>query len=161
MWRDGRRPGRGPGGREERLGERGESGAGWRSGEQGKQLAPQPQPGAGANGLGLGVAAAAAVCAAAGAEGVRDCTGLGSGGRGRAGPLREGGREDERHLGFYGVQKTENQLQARILLFLSNYTIKRLFSGVSPPPYPPNWKFSNTYVDNAGLLPSKFRMREI
>ena len=38
------------------------------------------------------------------------------------------------HLGFYGVQKSQNQLQSEILLFLSNYTIKRIFSGVSPPP---------------------------
>ena len=38
------------------------------------------------------------------------------------------------HLGFYGVQKSQNQLQAKILLFLSNHTIKSLFSGVSPPP---------------------------
>ena len=38
------------------------------------------------------------------------------------------------HLGFYGVQKSQNQLQAKILLFFSNYTIKSLFSGVSPPP---------------------------
>ena len=46
------------------------------------------------------------------------------------------------HLGFYGVQKSQNQLQSEILLFLSNYTIKRIFSGVSPPPPdPPNWKF--------------------
>ena len=38
------------------------------------------------------------------------------------------------HLGFYGVQKSQNQLRAKILLFLSNYTIKSLFSGVSTPP---------------------------
>ena len=48
------------------------------------------------------------------------------------------------HLGFYGVQKSQNQLQSEILLFLSNYTIKSIFSGVSPPPpHPPNWKFSS------------------
>ena len=40
----------------------------------------------------------------------------------------------EPHLGFYGVQKSQNQLQSEILLFLSNYTIKSMFSGVSPPP---------------------------
>ena len=28
------------------------------------------------------------------------------------------------HLGFYGVQKSQNQLQSEILLFVSNYTIK-------------------------------------
>ena len=38
------------------------------------------------------------------------------------------------HLGFYGVQKSQNQLQSEMLLFLSNYTIKSIFSGVSPPP---------------------------
>ena len=38
------------------------------------------------------------------------------------------------HLGFYGVKKSQNQLQSEILLFLSNYTIKSIFSGVSPPP---------------------------
>ena len=38
------------------------------------------------------------------------------------------------HLGFYGVQKSQNQLQSEILLFLSNYTIKSIFSGVSPRP---------------------------
>ena len=43
------------------------------------------------------------------------------------------------HLGFYGVKKSQNQLQSEILLFLSNYTIKSIFSGVSPPPKPPNW----------------------
>ena len=37
------------------------------------------------------------------------------------------------HLGFYGVQKSQNQLQSEILLFLSYYTIKSIFSGVSPP----------------------------
>ena len=45
--------------------------------------------------------------------------------------------EDEcyhKHLGFYGVPKSQNQLQSEILLFLSNSTIKSLFSGVSPPP---------------------------
>ena len=47
------------------------------------------------------------------------------------------------HLGFYGVQKSQNQLKSEILLFLSNYTIKSIFSGVSPPPHPPNWKFSS------------------
>ena len=36
MWRGGRRPERGPGRREGRLGGRGGSGAGWRNGEQGK-----------------------------------------------------------------------------------------------------------------------------
>ena len=40
------------------------------------------------------------------------------------------------HLGFYGVQKSQNQLKSEILLFLSNYTIKSIFSGVSPPPPP-------------------------
>ena len=40
------------------------------------------------------------------------------------------------HLGFYGVQKSQNQLQSESLLFLSNYTIKSIFSGVSPPPPP-------------------------
>ena len=45
---------------------------------------------------------------------------------------------------IYGVQKSQNQLQSEILLFLSNYTIKSIFSGVSPPPpHPPNWKFSS------------------
>ena len=48
-----------------------------------------------------------------------------------------------RHLGIYGVQKSQNGLQSEILLFLSNYTIKSIFSGVSPPPHPPNWKFSS------------------
>ena len=48
----------------------------------------------------------------------------------------------ETHLGFYGVEKSRNQLQSEILLFLSNYTMKSIFSGVSPPP-PPNWKFSS------------------
>ena len=38
------------------------------------------------------------------------------------------------HLGFYGVQKSQNLLQSEILLFMSNYTIKSIFSGVSPPP---------------------------
>ena len=38
------------------------------------------------------------------------------------------------HLGFYGVPKSQNQLQSEILLFLSNYTMKSIFSGVSPPP---------------------------
>ena len=48
------------------------------------------------------------------------------------------------HLGFYGVQKSQNQLQSEILLFLSSYTIKSIFSGVGPPPpHPPNWKFSS------------------
>ena len=47
------------------------------------------------------------------------------------------------HLGFYGVQKSQNQLKSEILLFLSNYTIKSIFSGVSPPPHPPNRKFSS------------------
>ena len=47
------------------------------------------------------------------------------------------------HLGIYGVQKSQNQLKSEILLFLSNYTIKSIFSGVSPPPHPPNWKFSS------------------
>ena len=37
-------------------------------------------------------------------------------------------------LGFYGVKKFQNKLQSQILLFLSNYTIKSIFSGVSPPP---------------------------
>ena len=46
------------------------------------------------------------------------------------------------HLGFYGILKSHNQLQSQILLFLSNYTIKSIFSGVSPP-LPPNWKFSS------------------
>ena len=32
------------------------------------------------------------------------------------------------HLGFYGVQKSQNQLQSEMLLFLSTYTIKRIFS---------------------------------
>ena len=46
------------------------------------------------------------------------------------------------HLGFYGVQKSENQLQSEILLFLSNYTIRSIFPRVSPPPpHPQNWKF--------------------
>ena len=27
-----------------------------------------------------------------------------------------------KHLGFYGVQKSQNQLKSEILLFLSNYT---------------------------------------
>ena len=40
------------------------------------------------------------------------------------------------HRGFYGVQKSQNQLQSEILLFLSNCTIKSIFSGVSPPPPP-------------------------
>ena len=40
------------------------------------------------------------------------------------------------HLGFYGVKKSKNQLQSEILLFLSNYTITRIFSGVSLPPPP-------------------------
>ena len=43
-------------------------------------------------------------------------------------------QDEDMHQGFYGVQKSQNQLQAKILLFLSNYTIKSLFSGVSPPP---------------------------
>ena len=47
------------------------------------------------------------------------------------------------HLGFYGVRKSQNQLQSEILLFLSNYTIESIFSGVSPPPHPSNWKFSS------------------
>ena len=38
-----------------------------------------------------------------------------------------------KHLGFYGVQKSQDQLQSEILLFLSKYTIKSIFSGVSPP----------------------------
>ena len=49
-------------------------------------------------------------------------------------PGDEDGEDD--HLGFYGVQKSQNQLQSEILLFLSNCTIKRIFSGVSPPPPP-------------------------
>ena len=66
------------------------------------------------------------------------------------------------HLGFYGVQKSQNQLQSEILLFLSNYTIKRIFSGVTPPPHPPNWKSSDPEIDNAGLSPFKIgRIREI
>ena len=47
------------------------------------------------------------------------------------------------HQGFYGVQKSQNQLQSQILLFFSIYTIKSIFSGVSPPPHPPNCKFSS------------------
>ena len=47
------------------------------------------------------------------------------------------------HPGFYGVQKSQNQLHSEILLFLSNYTIKSIFSGVSPLPHPPNWKMSS------------------
>ena len=43
-------------------------------------------------------------------------------------------RDKQCHLGFYGVQKSQNQLQSEILLFLSNYTIKIICSGVSPPP---------------------------
>ena len=42
------------------------------------------------------------------------------------------------HLGFYGVQKSQNQLQSEILLFLSNDTIKSIFSGVSRTPPPPS-----------------------
>ena len=38
------------------------------------------------------------------------------------------------HLGFYEVQTSQNQLQSEILFFFSNYTIKSIFSGVSPPP---------------------------
>ena len=42
MWRDDRRPGRGQGGREERLGKRGESSARWRRGAGEAAGAPQP-----------------------------------------------------------------------------------------------------------------------
>ena len=41
---------------------------------------------------------------------------------------------DHEHLGFNGVQKSQNQLQSEILLFLSNYTIKSIFFRVSPRP---------------------------
>ena len=54
--------------------------------------------------------------------------------------LRGGGGCD---LVFYVVQKYQNQLQSEILLFLSNSTIRSIFSGVSPPPHPPNSKFSS------------------
>ena len=65
------------------------------------------------------------------------------------------------HLGFYGVQKSQNQLQSEILLFLSNYTIKSIFSGVSPPPPPSKLKIFQP-LDNAGLIPSEIgRIREI
>ena len=45
-------------------------------------------------------------------------------------PLRPKSRqrqteETAAHLGFYGVQKSQNQLQSEMLLFLSDYTIKR------------------------------------
>ena len=45
------------------------------------------------------------------------------------------------HLGFYGVQKSQSQLQAKILPFLSNHTIKSLFSGVCHPPSPQTRNF--------------------
>ena len=105
MWKGGRHPGKGPVRREGRLGRRGGSGAGWRIGEQGKQRGrcdqPAP-PGADADRLGLGVATAAAVCAAASTEGARDGRGLEGGERGRAGPLREVGGEDNRGAGEAG-----------------------------------------------------------
>ena len=34
---------------------------------------------------------------------------------------------------FMGSKNPKNQLQSQILLFLSNYTIKSIFSGVIPP----------------------------
>ena len=50
--------------------------------------------------------------------------------------------------------KNPDQRQAKILLFLSNYTIKKkIFKAV--PPNPPNCKITSRYIDHAGLRPSK------
>ena len=61
------------------------------------------------------------------------------------------------HLGFYGVQKSQNQLQSKILLFLSNYTIKRKFSGVSAPP--PTLQIGNFSAPRSGREPYSLLMR--
>ena len=105
MWRGGSRPGKGPERRKRRLGRRGGSAAGWRSGEQGEQRGRRGLPAPArtyADGLGLGVATAAAVCAAAGTEGARDGCGVDGGGHGGAGPLVEVGGEDEGRTGEAG-----------------------------------------------------------
>ena len=73
--------------------ERGAGGGG------GSTAAGQPQSRADADGLRLGVPAAAAVCAAAGAEETLVGRWVDRGGRGRAGPLREVGGEDEGKAG--------------------------------------------------------------
>ena len=84
------------------LDKRGESDAGWRSGEKGSNRAAtahQPQPRTYADGLEFRVTTAAAVCAASCKKGAGDSPSMEGGGPGRVGPLHEVDREDERGTG--------------------------------------------------------------